>query len=398
MTTPVWFGDIPISILTDKDTSIEKEVVEKNFVDSPPQVFEVDVGLESGTYNAVHNEKLHPRDEGLDEQIDAVQSMVARHAAELPFELSGDKGHVMIESATSDITPSKEFRESSIDIRFFSETSYKPAFSLSADRHNDSFDTEPLESLLALSGQVENVEDSDGNSVSSEFSLDGESGSFDYYLYDDSREVISYDRNPSDYTSDERINPVRLYNGSDRRIYSDSKALHESSRLENGLVRLSFDSSESYLLIYDDEDWKEIGNLNFTLEDGYSSENTSHKIDVETVEEHKASLFRGFTVFELELDGVSEFRFDTDDSLSTGDTSNSWYRTVENGDGDEIILIRTSTDGSFDDTDSYLEVGGLTDSDTYTFYLGIVPADVDSEDYARYVYNIGRQNQTMIQR
>jgi len=397
MSTPVWFGDIAVSFLTDKDTSIEKEVVEKNFVDSPPQVFEVDVSLEAGTYNIVHNEQLHPENESLEEQIDAAQSMPSRHASELPFELAGDKGHVMVETANSTITPSQEFRESSVDLRFFEDDVFRPSYVVDANSYNSVFDTTPTESVLTIPNTVEDVIDSSETPLTESFTVTGRDGDMDYYLYDD-REVIEFERNSSDYTIDERTNPLRVFDSNSNRIYSDIKPLRNGSTVDNGLVKFDIGISDTDLSLYDSSSWKQLGSVNFGMDDGYASENTNNRVEVTTTDPYYLSLRRGFTVGKFTLGDTLDFRLTADGSFTSGDTSSSWHRSVENPDGDELILIRTDSDGSFDDTSSYLEVNGLTNTKEYTFFVGVVPSPIAASDFARYVYNIGTQKRSMVQR
>lgn len=393
----VWFGDIDIPWITDKDTSIDREVIEKNFAERPPDVFELTPDLESGTYTAVLNENVHSRSETFGEQTDAVQSMPSRHVTEFPVDINGEVGHVMVDTSTVAIFPSLEIREAEMDLRFMEKKDYKPGFVLEADHYNSNFTPTPKESLVAIPNKASNIQDSADNTLSPQFTLSAEDGDLDLYLYDDNREAYDFER-PSDYTSGERISPVRLYKSiGGERVYSDSDSLENYGySLENGLVRFEHNQSQNNVYIYDGS-WTQIGNLNISGDDGYAPTNRNYQVEVDLINEYTSSLLRGFTVGRFDIAGTTSFTFSTNDTLSTGSTAN-WYRTVTNGNGDEIILIRTSSDGSFSDDSSTLEVTGLTSSKHYTLYFGFVPSSPTTSDYARYVYNIGSWKRTLIQK
>jgi len=396
MSENVYFGDVIIPWISDKDTSIERETVEKNFVDSPPQVYELTPSLEAGTYSAVHNETIHPRNESFAEQIDAAQSMPQRHVTEFPFEIAGDTGHVMVGSVTSSTTPSNEMRTSDMELRFLEDSVYQPAFVLEAESFNDTFDSSPIESVVALPDTVENVQDDDSNALTPVYSITGEDGTIDLYKYS-TREIISYDRNSTDFASDERVNAVRLYRSDDQRIYSDSRTIDVSSTLENGKIRAVYADTQTNVSVYDTS-WRQIGNINAGADDGYAPTNENYEVEVDFLNSFNSTIYKEHPVIQYDISGISSFTFMSNEDLTTQDTASSWYRVVSNVSGDDIILVRTSMDGSFNDDISTLEVNSLSTGTEYTFFIGIVPGGATYDEFARYVYNRGIQKRNLVQR
>lgn len=394
MSSPVWFGDISVCFLVDEDTSIEKDDIQKNFVDSYPQSYELTADLESGVYSVIHNETIHSRNETFREQMDGVHSMASRHPAELPVSFNGNKGHVLVEEVNSSITSSQEFQESELSIRFFESDRYKPAYIVEAGSFNDIFDSAPIESLLPLPTTVENVEGNDG-SITPEFTLTGEEGEYDYYIYSD-RDTISYDRNPDDYTGDERINPVRIYDDHDERIYSElQEDVLSGSVIDNGFMRVTFNDQDSSIEVYDGSDWEAIGDVNFEIEPGFVLTNTNDNVDVSFINDNGCSVSRGHLAIEF-TDTSSEFIFDAESTVTVVDDSSSWYYTVEI-DGEEYSIVRTSNDGDFTSDSESFGVTNLSETEN-TFFFVKTPSDVSTDDYIRYIYNDTYQERTMVQK
>lgn len=404
MAYPVNFGDIIIPFLTSKDTSIDRNVTEKNFVDSPPQVFELNSNLEAGTYSAILNESIHPRNESFEEQMDAVQSMPARHVTEFPFEVGGDRGHIMVNSATSTISPSLETRESEIDIRFFEQETYRPGAVVSSFAFDDSYSPSPVESVYPVPSTAQNVVDGNGNSLSPTYTVYGEDGSLDLYPYS-GKTTIEFDR-PADYSSGEQINPVRVYNSEGERIYSDSKILDVGSQIDNGLIRATYNDTSTNLEFFD-ESWGNIGSFNASASKGYCVDNTNYEVNADFITGCTTEVWRGFPVVRFDVSGGTSYSVTSSSSFTTVDSSTNWYRVVEDSNDQQIVFVRTTTDGSFTTDSSSVGVDSLFETKNYTFFVGIVPREEDSvgngytvnySDFARYIYNRGSWKRTLVQR
>lgn len=385
--TDFWLGDIAVGMLTDKDTDISKEVVEKNFVDEPVQVYELTPNLESGSYSLVFNEEMHPRSESLSEQRDATLSMPDRHIAEFPFSMAGDEGHILVEQSNASITPSQMIDEGEISIRFMAKSDYRPAFKLNSSSFNDVFDI-GQKSIVALPSQVQNV------SQASDYQISSRDGALDLYEYSD-RVILKYDRS-EEYTSDERISPVRVYNSAGERIYSSVKAVSQGDYVENGIVRNTF-QSPTVFDVYDNG-WRQIGNVNLNVGDGYISEPSNYNTEIEFTTSDKVSLRKGFGAFRYTISEQDSFSFNSDETLTVVDDTTDSYRVVENSSNDQLVLLRTSLDGNFNIGSNVVEVTGLDVSKEYTFFFGVVPSEIAYSDYVEYLYNIGKQKRTLVQR
>jgi len=409
----VFLGDIDIPWVVDKSTSINRDVVEKNFVEEPPQVYELTPDLESGTYSAILHETVHARNETFTEQIDAVRSLPDRHPSELPIDLAGDAGHVAVNASSSSLTPSEEIREASLELRFLEQEDYRPAVIGTAQSFSEDFDTTPVESVIPIPSVAKDVEDEDGNSLSPEYTVETEEEEVGYYLYDTDRTVIEYSL-PSDEGQVERTAPVRLYSvdgnygqdygnsygGEMQRVYSDYKAF-EYVTARNGLIDATPDNNVCTFWRYhaSSDDWSKLGAVQLGSTDGYGEEVANYSTTVNFVDGYNLTLDRGATVAKFEqVTDTSEFEFDANNTLQNGQ-DNGYYYNVSDSEGNELILIRQSSDGQFDQSGGSISVDGLDKNKEYTFYVGhVLTNSVSVSDYASYVSNRGLWDRSLVQR
>lgn len=383
-----WFGDIFIPWVTTKDTSISRDTVEKNFVDAPPQVFELNENLEAGTYTVILNESVHERNESFSEQTDAVNSLPARHVTELPFAVGGDKGHIIVENATTSITPSQQMREGEADIRFLDADSFQPAITVEAYSEGD-FSPTPEESVVPIPASAT-------VSQTPQFTLTSADGDIDFYMYS-TRENIAYTL-PSDYTSVEQTAPVRLYNSNSERIYSDTRAIGVGVEMDNSIIRANYGSSQTNLSYFDGS-WQAIGNVNFTGGTGYAPDFANYETTLEFVNGGDTSTcYKGLPLVEFTTDGETDFTFTSAESVTTGSSGNHYYSVTMDSSGYELVVIRTSSDGSFTENVDGISVTGLDSSTEYTFFTGIVPSSVAVSDLSRWMVNRGIWRRTMVQK
>lgn len=386
-------GDINIPILTDKQTDISKEVVQKNFVDSPPQAYELTPNLESGSYTAVLHEGEHSRSENFTEQRDSIRSLPQRHGTEFPFDWAGDTGHVLPESSTTSITPSEEIEQAELSLRFLESDTFQPGINTTATAISTDFSPTPEESIIAIPDTSQNVQDVNGNSQSALATVSSENATFEYYTYQDL--VFQYELPSNNYTQIERDDPVRMYNSSDERVYSD-KGLKTGSYVENGLIRGTYNSSSIGLEEYD-SGWTSFGDITVPSEqDGYAKKNENYMVESKWIDSHISTVFRGWPVFQVDVDSISTFTFTADSSITVSD-SGSWYRIVNDGTRD-IFVVRASSDGSFSVSSPKVEVTGLNSSTEYTFFVGYIPSTFTNSDFVRYVFNRGSWDRTFIQK
>lgn len=381
-----WFGDIYLPFIVEKDTSISKDIVEKDFVDSPPQVYNVTPDLESGSYSLVLNQNHHERSETFEEQRDAVLSMVARHGTEFPFEVGGDVGYVLVNNASTSITPSQEIEEGTIELRYLDDTSYRSALKVTPQNPRlGDFDITPEESLVGFPSFVDVIGET------ADFTISTEDTDLELYIVDSST-VYEYDEDSTDMSKSQRESICRLYDSNDLRLYSDSKIVDNGSYINNSLTRVDYGSASSTIEYYDGS-WVTIGDVQLPFDDGYASENTNDEITIEFVNGSQSSVYRGFSIAEYTFDNQTEFLFSVDATLQ--DTQN-YYGHWNDGTYD-IIIVRESSDGSFVTNTSTVGIENLNSSTEYTNYVGIVPSAVSVSDYARYVYNLGRRHRTFTQ-
>jgi len=179
------------------------------------------------------------------------------------------------------------------------------------------------------------------------------------------------------------------------RVYSDSKVIDSGSVLTNSLIRSTYTQSESEIEFYDGS-WSTVGSVQIPFGTGYTPENINREIQLDFINDNKSQINRGFSVIKYTFDGETQFTFSTIDSVSLI-SDEDYYAHWEDGSGRDIIVVRTSSDGSFYTDTSELGVENLTSSTEYEIFVGVVPSAFTVDDYARYVYNIGNRRNTFVQ-
>jgi hypothetical protein len=381
-----YFGDVMIPWVTDKDTSITKDIVEKNFVDKPPQVYEITPDLESGTYSAILNETVHDKGESFEEQQDAVLSMVSRHGTEFPFDVSGDDGYISVSSATTSIDPRQEIREAEIDIRFLDSDDYNGSIVANPFPYRGgSYDSqvEPHESFLAFPSSINVV------GKTPEHTLSASEGDIDLYIISQ-KEVVEYEENGLD---SQRESICRLFNSKDERLYSDSRVVDSNSTVNNTLLRCTYNSISADIEFYD-ETWESVGSVQLPFNQGYASDNTNDNVNIIFRNGNESEVRRGFSFIRFSFSNESSFDFDSDATLISDE---DFYAHWEDSSERDIIIVRTSSDGNFYTDASQLGIDSLSSSEEYDVYLAVVPSEIAVDDYARYVYNIGSRRRSFVQ-
>jgi hypothetical protein len=385
-----YFGDVAIPWVVSKDTSISKDIVEKNFVDEPPQVYELTPNLEAGTYSAIFNETVHDKNESFEEQQDAVLSMASRHGTEFPFELGGDAGYVLVNNASTSITPSEEIEEGEIDLRYLDDDTYRSAVKVNPQNpQNSDYNVTPEETLVAFPAFVDVVNET------SDFTISTEDSDLDLYIVDSSK-VYEYNEDPTDMSKSQRESICRLYNSNDLRLYSDSKVVDNGSYINNSLIRVDY-NGESSTIEYYDNGWTSLIDVDLSFDSGYALENSNDKVTLEFVNGYSSSVYRGFSIVEYTFSGKSEFKFIADVSRAGPE---SYYYGYEHRLGYELVVMRESSDGYwdlFEFTPDTFGIKNLNPSKEYTVYLGVIPPEVNDSDYRRYVYNLGKRSRTFTQ-
>lgn len=408
-----YFGDIFVPWITETDTSITKNTVEKNFVDEAPEVFEITTNLESGSYSLIFNEDQHPRQESFTEQKDAVRSMPTRHGTEFPVEFAGNKGYVVVNGSTVNTTPSEEIQEGEINILFLDEEDYKAAFKVRSFSAKDPFDTPDPDSdyqgILALPQEAQNVTSDFG--ISPDFSIEGEDGVMGFYDYERFQQTISYDPPSDDFTALPRINPCRITDSSGNRVYSD-KAIQSGSVISNGVARVERTISDNFAFeFYHGGDWILIDELVddiFNSEYGYASINENMEVVVDWTEQVSVRMLRGHPMFELQLTGsfvekpesnfISFFYGDTLIDENVGDDENQ-YIVVEDNDTGLQAFITAFNDINLSWNDGEFTISGRFDEDVdYSFHIGIIPPEVNYLTYIDRLYNLGSYQKTFVEK
>ncbi len=387
----VWFGDIDVPYLTEKDTSISKDVVERNFVDEPPQVFELTADLEAGSYSLILNEKIHEKDESFVEQEDAVLSMVSRHGTEFPFQSAGDSGYALVESANVTTFPSLEMREGNIEVRFLDGNDYRSAVKATPDSlRNAAFDDDatPVESYVAFPSEVEIVD------YSPSYTLSTADGDVDLYTFTE-KTIFEYDELEERHES-QQVAICRLFNSDDERLYSDSRVVDNGSYISNSLIRNTYNETEATLEYYDGT-WSEIGSTQLSFNDGYGHTNENDEITVRFVNENDSSVYRGFSVVRYQFDEETEFEFAPSANF-TEETVSDYYSHYADDNNNDIIVVKPSNDGDFFNDGSVFGIENLIIDNQYEVYVGVVPDEITVDDYARYVYHFGRRQRTFVQK
>lgn len=389
----VWFGDIYIPWITEKDTSITKDIVEKNFVGENPQVYELTPDLENGTYSFILNENVHEKNESFEEQQDAVLSMVNRHGTEFPFAIGGDEGFALVENASTSIGTTQEIRNADAELRFLSDEDYYSAFEVKIHPYIDGdFEEETdLRTMVAFPDTVDVIE------TEPEYIIRGEDSNMELYTMTEPS-LFEYE---DPYNDSRRKNICKLYNSEGERLYSDCRVVDAGSYINNGLVRVGYDDTSSQLEYWDSGSWDLIGEASLNFGDGYPSKNQNDEIDIEFINGNGSTIYRGFSAVKYTFSNTNDFHFSTEaevDNMSIRDFY-SWY--WEKNNDHDVILIRTSDDGDFYSEEYGFGIENLDASEEYSVFIAVMTYDLSDiyiREMAEWVYNIGTRRPTFTQK
>lgn len=393
----VFIGDIDVPIITSKDTSIDRDTIQKNFVDEPPQVYELIPDLESGTYDILLNENVHERNETLSSQMDSIRSLPYRNASECPIAVSDKMGYMAVDTASVSIIPSLEMREASLDGRFFNYDDYNPAIKVNSENKSD-FEV-PEESVIPVPWFDTDEIFIDGESATREFEILIEDGYLDFYSYNENQ-IIDYiaSEDGNALTSVERVSPVRVFDSQDDRVYSHSKNFHDFT-ISNGLLECERDGNEVFVSRWDaDQDaWEDVGFFEFDSNIGYLSEIGNYESSIKTASENSLTSSRGYWVNEVTISGMDRFDFSVDYD-ETGVEDGGLYHTVETVNGYTAILIREKDEGFLHTYTNSMTVDTLDPEEEYKFYVGFVPDEITSDQAANYAVAKGNWQRSLKQR
>lgn len=384
-----YFGNIFIPWITDKDTSISKDTVEKNFVDEDAQVYELTPDLEAGTYSAILNEAYHDKNESFDVQQDAVMSMVERHGSEFPFSSTGDDGYAVADSSSISIDSRQEIREAELSLRFLQQSDYNPAVRIvPRDLPRSDFSITPSETLASLPSSISNA-----NGLTADFTITGEDSDIDLYIISD-QTVLKYTQDANDITLSENLNICKSFDDVGNRVYSSNPDLGLGSQLSNGLVRSdTADLSSSF--DYYDGTWTTLGSVEIPCDVGYTSENGNNEIKLNYINGNKQSIYRGFPMFRYDFTSETDFTFNSNVGVSLVN-SDTWYGIWDNANTVTLFSVIDTSGASIstDTTNDNVGWTGLDSAKDYRVYFGVIPPSIPNTDFVRYVYNLGFRSRT----
>ena len=407
-----WIGDVHVPLLTDKDTSIDKQVIEKNFVESPPQVYELTANIEAGTYTAVLVSSVHQRGESIEEQADGVRSLVDRHPIECAYVDDSDVGYLVVENSNVSHSSEPNRRGVSVDLRFMEDGIYKPAFQLNTDNIFENYTLQEDFSLFPVPSNLSNIL-FDGYSLNPEFVMDTRDGQMEFYLYDQG--IFEYDNPTGDsFTEPIRFSPVRTYDSNstvpgkdadgnyqkpgsvsqNRRIYSESKPAEGNAILENGTIQ-TFITDDSYLYAYESGSWESFGVANVGFSNYiYSTDVSIYNSSLALDSNYELTVYRGFPMTRFDVETTSfEFHLFDPDVISS---ETEEYVLLNDAQGRDIFFLRTSYNGSMTTAADQITVDNISEE---TFFAGIVPSNVSDPDlFMDHILNMGSRKPTLIQR
>jgi hypothetical protein len=392
------FGEIDIPIITSKDTSVSKNVTEKNFVDELPRVYELTEDLESGTYSIVLNKELHPADSPLKVQRDSVISMPEYHPAELPFDDGNDSGFVLVESASTDITSSQEIDRGELSIRFMEESEYTPAVRTQAVPASDDFSisSSTAQGIFGVPTSV-----SLNGTPTSLGTITSPNADIDLYSYDSSLNNWQY--SSSNYVATTKQSAVTTISTGlvAEKMFSSAFSKKEPFLHQNGLMRSRI-SSDYLLDYYDGSSWNSgIASVNFDSQSnrGFVENPGSRTQSLNIPKSNlKVSSWKGLPAQKLTFSGKSSVTLDV---LNGINSSNLYSYYVAWNDGTfDYVFVRYSDSGYFSvsSANDIVEWKGLDSSKEYEFVFGKVPStqELSSQKYASRLFSIGKQEPTLI--
>lgn len=293
-----WFGRTPI-ILTSAEADMSRDTVEKNFVEQPAEVFELNQNIEEESFNLIMNEALNPKGQSISEQRKMIRSMPYRIGHDFPVKVGADVGHFIPTSSTANITPSQEIEEGSMSGKFIEYPDYKPGFRIntrdSADVLNDT--------VNVIFGEVDdgshNTSLNKGTRNSFEFSTaDGQNYTYPVEIEKslDSPELIYYDSiGETNFYTHEKISPVEIVKSNGEEIHTET-GLSDGDYIQNNLIRATYYTNISernsnigltgeagfeYSIVFDSS-YEPIGQLVLNnIDTPYPSDNSNYKVSLD---------------------------------------------------------------------------------------------------------------------
>lgn len=371
----VWFGDIDIPIVSNKDTDVSIVTIDTDFVDNPPRSYKLYSTLESGTYEFFLNQDIHQKNETLKEQKDAVLSMVNRHATEFPVE----GGFVSLNTVNHTTTPSEMVDEVSASLHYLDYPEYTLGYKVNSYSESETLSVSDI-SYIGIPDVVDVV----GESPS--FSFASEDGLLQYYPYEKT-EMLEVDF-PTFDSEVERVSPCRCFSGS-RRVYSKGEEVN-SFTLKNGVVRVDEDTSALQFYFYD-SGWVNVASIPFDYNVGYTTLNENKSIELSLIDSDDLRIYRSLPfIKQKQVTGSVEFNTDIDSVLEQTDE----YIVALTLDGYEAILLRSENKGVFNSNSSGIYLDNVISP--IDVYYGVVPDSVSREEVKQMALARGRIKRTFV--
>jgi hypothetical protein len=408
-----YFGDIFIPWITDKDTSITKETIEKNFVDEKPQVYELTPDLEGGTYNLVLNENYSDKNETLNEQQDAVLSMVSRHGTEFPFSIGNDQAYLLVSGADTSIDPRQEIREATIQARILPRSKYASAVEVKPHPVNGAGDFNYDLGNYTYIGFPSNV----GVSSTKDFTISSEDGDIDIYslssnslfeIYERAEGYglnygADYGRGTSVLMSSEQQSICKLFGASGQRIYSDYTVAEQGSVLNNSLIKTTLNASSSNIDVWDGSAWSNLGSLELAYENGYALNNENRKVELEFVNGNKETIYHSLPAVRYNISNTGDFVFTPNLTNISQVESNNYYSVwtdPNDSTGEDIIMVRLVDNGNFftDTTAGTFGIENMDPTEGNDVFIGKVLDDLTIEEMVQSIYTHGTRRNTFVQK
>lgn len=378
--------------------------------DGRPRVESFRADLSQGTISFLLHPDAHPDNESVEEQRDAVTSLVQRKAATLPFEQFSERGHLSVQSVS---IPKMSARiiTGDMTIRYLPANLYQPSIFPRPKVLPNDFGVS-ASGVVAAPVSIDSAvaRDTDTGQISyptAYGSLPTPDGNLN--LYSVQNDQYTFDYPTGSYADGIDIGSIRVFehnNSTDpdnwTRIYRESYMPKEGVVVSNGFIRYLFsDPSDGNLHInwYNGSDWVDAGHVEVDASRVRLSDNGSERAFLD-LPNGTFALERGRVAGRFDLFGLNGFEYDTstgDYPLETSMTASNDVYAVANNSNISFTYILAYPNDDITKSVSGDVIQFIDYSDGFIF-PGVYPSSFTTQDTAHRIVTEWNNSRDLINR
>lgn len=393
-----WIGDKYVAHVVEQDYDTDRPTDEFRLQDGRWRIEEFPARLSNGDMEFRLTVAGHPESRGLDEQTNAIRSLIRSEIVDNPIEFLNDKGHVSVSGVDINRLPQDNIREGSITLRYLPNEEYKPGMKLAPSTVDNDYGVD-TNGLIPLGAAVSSI-DGETPVVEEITTLEAARGDLNYFSTDASFVHMEY--GGDSYSQAMRQSPIRVINhDTNTRVYRPEITWQSSLTVTNGIVRFSLDNTHIQFDYYDGASWVDVGEIGLSPTDVKILELTPERVRVSigvgVLQLDRGSFAGKFEVADssVELDTQpGDYNYDTSYDDTDGADSDVFMWASESSRAYDLLLLKPKSDGEKDATNQVLSLTGDSEK-----YVGVYPdVDPSRQQISHWEITELNKNRTLYQR